>query len=425
MIRIIELQFLNKILSTGDWSVLYNNGLSREHFVVYSDEYGFIHEHVIKYGKVPDKITLIDNFNDFSILEVNEGFDYLVQKLKEGYLFRQLAETLNNTAELVNSDVNGAFDYIVAQLRRIDNNSNVSEYDIMAKADLRMADYLKRKELKGLLGIKSGMAELDAITNGWMKEDLVTVVARTNEGKSWLMLYWLINAWKDGKRVLLYSGEMSEIPLGYRIDTFLTHISNIGLMTGQITEQDEQNYFDKMRELGQQNSTPFIVITPKNLGGKRLDCNMLRGLIDKYKPDVVGIDQLSLMHDYRAEKHDPLRVRYTHIAEDLFNISEYYGIPVINVTQANRNPAQGGRKKDNTPELVDVSESDGIVQNSTRVISIKQVGGSLKISIRKNRYGINNVNLMYFWDIDLGQFDYSSGDQIAQSQENIESKEIF
>ena len=52
------------------------------------------------------------------------------------------------------------------------------------------------------------------------------------------------------------------------------------------------------------------------------------------------------------------------------------------------------------------NESDGIAQNSSRVISLVQTKSGLSLKITKNRYGENNKKLLYVWDIDCGVFSY-------------------
>ena len=57
----------------------------------------------------------------------------------------------------------------------------------------------------GMLGISSGMQELDRILNGWLPgEELVTIVGRVNQGKSWLLQKFLTEDNKKNKRVLDY-----------------------------------------------------------------------------------------------------------------------------------------------------------------------------------------------------------------------------
>ena len=60
------------------------------------------------------------------------------------------------------------------------------------------------------------------------------------------------------------------------------------------------------------------------------------------------------------------------------------------------------KKKGVSPELHDLAESDGVGQNATRVISLSVIDGTLKLSLKKNRYGINNKEVLMIWDINLG-----------------------
>ena len=57
---------------------------------------------------------------------------------------------------------------------------------------------------------------------------------------SWILLKFLTEAWKQGKRVGLYSGEMNHIKLGYRFDALFEHISNKALVQGfQVDQYDK------------------------------------------------------------------------------------------------------------------------------------------------------------------------------------------
>jgi replicative DNA helicase len=268
----------------------------------------------------------------------------------------------------------------------------------------RQTSYDERLKNDGLLGITSGIKELDDITHGWMRgEDFIVILGRTNEGKSWLLLFFLVVAWLNGERVLLYSGEMSHDVVGYRYDTLKKHFSNGALMQGESDLGDgltPADYAEYLLDLSK-SDLPFMVVTPRDLGGKRLTIPALNQLIEQYKPTIVGVDQISLMEDHRAGKGEQTRVMYTHIAEDLYLTSETYGVPILAPSQANRE-AEKNTKDDETPELHQVSESDGIAQNATRVVSMRQIASTLKIKVPKNRYGKRNQEILLLWDIDKG-----------------------
>jgi replicative DNA helicase len=100
-------------------------------------------------------------------------------------------------------------------------------------------------------------------------------------------------------------------------------------------------------------------------------------------------------------KADTPRIAYNNISEDAFLMSKRLGKPVIMLAQANRESVKN-KKKGQSPELHDLAESDGIAQNSTRVIALSMLDGILKLSIKKNRYGINNKDVLMIWDINTG-----------------------
>ena len=125
----------------------------------------------------------------------------------------------------------------------------------------------------------------------------------------------------------------------------------------------------------------------------------LRSIAEKIGAQMLVVDQLSLMSDKR--KADITRIAYNNISEDLFLLSKELKIPVILLAQANREAAKN-KKKGVSPELHDLAESDGVGQNATRVLSLSVVEGTLKISLKKNRYGVNNKDVLMIWDINTG-----------------------
>lgn len=399
----IELQIVNKLLDEKSLLLLIQNNITSEYFISYKSEIEFILNHNLKYSKVPDKETFLSQFQDFDVVEVNESDTYLVETLQEQYLYTRLVPVVHKVAEMTRQNSEEAVEYMrqqVEELAKLKVGKNLG-VDIIKNALDRKADYERRLSCQGLLGITSGIKALDEITHGWMPEDFVPIVGRTSEGKTWVLLFFLVAAWNDKKRVLLYSGEMSKNIVGFRFDTLNKHFSNLGLMRGKEDLGIDEDYSSYLEELSKLDSA-FIVVTPNDLGGKRLTIGALHQLIETYKPDIIGIDQLSLMDDNRKTSGDPKRLQYTHLAEDLFLTSEKYGIPILSPAQASRKSTEDKKTKDNPPELEHISESDGIPQNATRVISIKQVETTLKIALKKNRYGLDNQEILTVWDIDSG-----------------------
>jgi len=163
---------------------------------------------------------------------------------------------------------------------------------------------------------------------------------------------------------------------------------------GKYLADDYENYISQLSQ-----KSGFIVVTPDDFGGRKPNVDELKSLAVKHGSDMIVVDQLSLMSDKR--RADTPRIAYTNISEDLFLMSKELKKPVILLAQANREAVKN-RKKGESPELHDLAESDGVAQNATRVLSLSVIDGTLKISIKKNRYGINNKEVLMIWDINTG-----------------------
>lgn len=411
----IEQSLICKVLDAPDLEILNANGVIADMFLTCRDEIDFIINHYNTYKQMPDKITFLGRFTDFQMLEVTESVDYLVYKLKEAYTYTKIVPLIEDTAKVVKEDSIKAIKYLKEELEKLEKAVPVSRnkdgYDIVANAQDRLAEYKKRCEVKGLIGIPTGIDKLDELTNGWMwGEELVVVTGRTNVGKTWIGEYFAVVAWNLGYKILMYSGEMSKEMVGFRFDTLNKHFSNMGLLNGahslgekrgtdggKYLQEDYENYINTLSQ-----KSGFIVVTPDDFEGRKPNADELKSLAIKHNADMIVVDQLSLMSDKR--RADTPRIAYNNISEDLFLVSKELKKPILLMAQANREAVKN-RKKGESPELHDLAESDGVGQNATRVLSLSVIDGTLKISIKKNRYGMNNKEVLMIWDINTGYLD--------------------
>lgn len=412
MADMIEQSIICKVLDAPDLEILYGNGVKLEMFLTCGAEVRFIITHFEEYKQMPDKVTFLAQFKDFQMLEVTESTDYLIYKLKEAFIYTKMATILQEGADRVREDSIKALEYLKEQIRDLEDTTPVSKnkdgYDIVANAKDRLQAYKERCENKGLIGIPTGIPQLDDLTNGWLwGEELAVITGRTNVGKSWIAEFFAKSAWNMGYKILMYSGEMSKEIIGFRFDTLNKHFSNLGLLNGAHTlgkkpdtdggkylEEDYERYINQLSQ-----KSGFIVVTPDDFQGRKPNPDELKSLAVKIGAQMLVVDQLSLMSDKR--RADTPRIAYNNIAEDLFLVSKELKIPVILLAQANRESVKN-KKKGVSPELHDLAESDGVGQNATRVISLSVIDGTLKLSLKKNRYGLNNKEVLMIWDINLG-----------------------
>ena len=97
----VTLQIISKILATQDLSIVENNLLTADYFVGYEDEYNYLIEHKKSYGNVPDKATFLSKFPDIELVDVTESDRYLVDSIREEYLYYKSVPVIQKAAEPV------------------------------------------------------------------------------------------------------------------------------------------------------------------------------------------------------------------------------------------------------------------------------------------------------------------------------------
>lgn len=394
----IQLQFLNYLLSTGDSSLIFVNNLTKEFFSDYPREYEYIVSHIKDYGNIPDTVTFLSKFPKFDIIEVNESPDYLVDKLYRDKNTRALADVFNDVKNsLVAGDLDKAMDIYLNSVDDMSQAKHIESVDILRDTS-RYEAYLERCDNFDKYYVKTGFKELDEIIGGWdREEELATIVARSNQGKSWILFKCAVAAVEQGLNVGLYSGEMSERKVGYRVDTLISNISNTALTKGDRSVQNEyKRYLD---ELPTRFKGSLKILTPNMIDGPA-GVSALRAFIERDKLDILFIDQHSLLEDDRRARQ-PFE-KAANISRDLKNLQTLKKIPIVAVSQQNRTSTENG------VGLEHVAQSDRIAQDSTIVIFFEQKDGTMTMHLVKSRDSANMKDLKYSINLNNGTFIYTT-----------------
>lgn len=397
----IQLQVLNYILQNKDSSIVTLNNLKEEHFSDYQNEFNFILNHIQKYDSIPDQESFLDTFPNFEIINVQEDPRYLLEELYKDRNERYLASTFNQIRSLLMSNkIDDAMEIYKKSAETLSEHVSLRSVDILEDLS-RFNDYVQRTQDFNKYYIKTGFRELDEIIGGWDKEEeLATVIARTNVGKSFVLIRMALEAVKQGLNVGLYSGEMSEKKVGYRFDTFVSNISNGALVHGNESVLNE--YKKYIEELPTYFKGHLRVLTPVMINGPA-GVSALRSFIEKDKLDILFVDQHSLLEDDRKAKN-PIE-KAANISRDLKNLQVMKKIPIITVSQMNRT-------KNEDTDMIDtrqVAASDRISQDSTIIIGLardNKDSSVMHMQIVKSRDSINGVDIVYKTDLNRGIFEY-------------------
>lgn len=415
-----ELQVISRVLNQQSLAIIEDNNITDDYFITYPEEYQFIKQHKEQFGNVPDKETFLARFPNFQIIDVQETDEYLVDTFNEEHLYALTVPVINKTAELIQTDTRMAMEYLQAELPKlIMNNTRKIGNDIVKNSKDRLEEYENKKINQDKFFIPTGFRELDNIIGGLScSEELVVIFARTGVGKSWVLIKILQNAWAEGNRVALLEPEMSANKTGYRFDTLNRNFSNMKLLRG-VEEDGYESYIGELEK----NDTPFYILHPKDFG-RKVSVSKLKNFCKTNHIDILGIDGISYLYDERKEKGDNRSTMLTNISEDLMDLSIELGIPVLVVCQSNRE----GAKEEDSPNIENIRDSDGIAYNASLIISAKQKEEGLQLSIKKNRNGKNGDSLIYTWDIDRGTFNYLPSHREVSPQvekEYTDGTEVF
>lgn len=403
----IQEQFINYLLNTKDSSLLLINNIDEEFFSDYKEEYTYIIDHMSKYGNIPDINTFASEFPHFDFIQVNESPSYLIDKLYEDRNARKLSTLFNKIRQEFNDgDIDKAMNTYLSSMNDIAKAKHIESIDLLRDTS-RYDAFIDRVDDWKKFFVKTGFPELDEIIGGWdRQEELATIVARSNMGKSWILLKCACAAAEQGLNVGIYSGEMSERKVGYRVDTLIGHISNTALTKGNIEVQNEyKQYLDSLPD---KFTGTMKVLTPNMIGGPA-GVTALRAFIEKDNLDILFVDQHSLLEDDRHAKN-PVE-KASNISKDLKNLQVLKQIPIISVSQQNRASTENG------VGLEHIAQSDRIAQDSTIVLFFEQKEGIITMHLVKSRDSANMKDLSYAVDLNRGIFTYipTSNDEDANS----------
>lgn len=403
----IELQIINYAFAHNSVKFFIENGINSDYFTTYKPHYEFLMSFCEQYQQLPSKETFNSRFVDnWEWVTVNDPQDYLLEKLEEAKLYRDLISEYKEIGNLIKAEKSDkAVEKMATISQKFLKQKKTDCIDLIDDAKIRFNEYVERVNNPDKAFVTTGLDELDDILGGWdMKNESALICARTGFGKSWWLIYFALQAAKTGLRVGFYSGEMELDLVGYRMDTFLGNIANGSLThgNGSIREQYE-NYIETINKVV---TGHIFCLTPDMCGGS-VTPSKLRAFIEKYDIQMMCIDQFSLLNDENGAKNP--REQAVNISKDLRNIQRLLKIPMLIAVQLNR------EENENGPSTRNISESDRIGQDATTVLFIERKMDNVIISVGKSRNAKTGDKLTYAWNINMGLLHYIPTDNDAKN----------
>ncbi|HIR86717.1 MAG TPA: replicative DNA helicase [Candidatus Limivicinus faecipullorum] len=343
---------------------------------------------MFSYGQTIDPVTVLDQMHVRGVYqEGNEKYMAEVMSVtptaanvmeyaaivRDRALLRRLGEAADEINSMVYEGSGEADSVLEAAERRIYSlrqGRNVGGLVPVSSVVQDVFDTLSETAASGskIPGISTGLPDLDRVTLGLNKSELILIAARPGMGKTSIALNLALHAAMNLKKtVAIFSLEMSREQLVTRLLSRASLVPSQNLLTGQLSEQQWREISDAAQALSATDiridDNPSLTVSEMNAQCRRVP-----------KLDLVVIDYLQLMQS-AGSGHTWSNESRTQAVSDISRMlkimAKELNVPVICLSQLSR---ANESRQDKRPMLSDLRESGAIEQDADVVIGLYRDG---------------------------------------------------
>lgn len=291
--------------------------------------------------------------------------EYYARIVKRTALLRRLVEAGGKIAALgydEEDDITAVFERAEVALFDVTQDQGERSFvPVRTVADEFFEQFSQQQASRSTVsGVPTGYYDLDAMTGGLQRSDLIILAARPGMGKTALGLNMAINIASTRQPVAFFSLEMSRLQLFYRLLAMETGLDTQRLRTGKIADADLERL---IAALGHLSDIPLYIDDTPALSVAEIR-NRARRLRAQTALELIVVDYLQLARGGRELN----RVQEVgEIARGLKELARTLDVPVLALSQLSR--AVEGRVS-HVPQLSDLRESGDIEQVADVVLFI-------------------------------------------------------
>ena len=349
-------------------------------------------EKLISKGLLANPITLKNYFENNEGLKQLGGQEYLIKitkfstSAKQAIDYANIIHEMHVRRELIRISENVLNDSsnkdMLSSGEKIIENTEKSLFDLAERGHfnrsfLKFENALKQtiematnafQNEEGIVGVPTGLTDLDARLGGLHKQDLVIIAGRPSMGKTALATNIAFHAAKNIQKknlkssVAFFSLEMSSEQLSTRILSEQSRIRSNDIRRGKVAEKEFEQFIETSKNISDLplyiDETPAITIAAMSNRARRI--KRLFGL------DLVVVDYIQLMKS-GSFKNDGRVQEISEITQGLKALAKQLDVPVLALSQLSRQVEQRDDKK---PQLSDLRESGSIEQDADVVMFV-------------------------------------------------------
>ena len=343
-------------------------------------------------GMIANPITLKNYFEKDNMLNEVGGTEYLVKLTRfssstkqaidyakvihEMHLRRELVlisdnlsnETLNSkelsAEKIIETTEKSLFDLA----ERGSFSQSFLKFNQALDQTIEMATMAMKSD-RGIVGVPTGLSDLDSKLGGLHRSDLVILAGRPSMGKTALATNIAYHAAQtimsrqEKSSVAFFSLEMSSEQLSTRILSEQARIKSDDIRKGKVTEEEINRYIETSRNIYNLplfiDETPAITIATLSNRARRI--KRLFGL------NLIVVDYIQLMRAGSNNRNDGRVQEISEITQGLKALAKELSVPVLALSQLSRAVEQ---RDDKQPQLADLRESGSIEQDADVVMFV-------------------------------------------------------
>ncbi|MBR2186586.1 MAG: replicative DNA helicase [Lachnospiraceae bacterium] len=382
-----ERSVIGSMIMSGDAIMTASEMLGSEHF--YARQYGVFFDALISIfnsGKPVDSVTILEKLKEMQA----------PPEIRNARFIAELIESVPSSVNIATYAGIVRDNALKRELIRINERIAASCYegadsteDILEQAEKEIFDLIQRRgSTEGLVpissivmdvldniqkaqksgsrvtGIETGFREIDRMTAGLQKSNLILIAARPSMGKTALALNIAeYAAFRKEKTVIIFSLEMSKEDLVNRLIAMESYVDASKIRIGDIQEKEWEQVIASASIIGRSklviDDTAAISVAEMRTRCRRLKVES--GL------DMVMVDYLQLMSAGNTRKDAGRQQEISDISRSLKALARELNVPVVALSQLSRAVEQ---RTDKRPMLSDLRESGAIEQDADVVMFI-------------------------------------------------------
>jgi len=291
---------------------------------------------------------------------------YYARIVRERAILRRLVEAGTRIVQLGYAADGGDVDEIVnnaqAEVYAVTETRASEDYVILGEVLGATVDEIEAAGSRGegMVGVPTGFADLDRLTNGLHPGQMIVIAARPAIGKSTLAIDFVRSAAiKNNQAAVVFSLEMSKTEITMRLLSAEARVHLQKLRNGSMSDDDWQKLAGTM---GRISEAPLFIDDSPNMSLMEIRAKCRR-LKQRHDLKLVVIDYLQLMTS--GKRVESRQQEVSEFSRALKLLAKELEVPVIALSQLNRGPEQRTDKK---PAMSDLRESGSIEQDADMVI---------------------------------------------------------